>query len=248
MKYKLSFLIIGLCLISFGLGAILFSNKEKINLTQEIGAELNKNPQIIADLILSNPELFVQTMETVKALVQEEQKNNSLVILDGVYDSKKTLVVEYFNFGCHVCYDAFKNIKELKSSVPFQVALKHIHSEKFADATILAQFMEALYIENPSLVSPYIELVFKNQDKIGKEPSYSLVESILKELKLTPDVKEKLLFLIKDQKIYDKLATYRQEAQGLGISATPSFVIKGKVYSGLPPKDEFNSIIKSSVK
>ena len=48
---------------------------------------------------------------------------------------------------------------------------------------------------------------------------------------------------VKEQKIFNTLAAYREEAKKLNIEVTPSFVINDKVYSGLPPREIFKNIL-----
>lgn len=241
MNYKKALGILLLIAVGFGTGiySSRFLNKD---VSQAIKKELTNNPQLITDIILANPELFVGAIENAKSVVDLEKQNHELVFLNGKYDPNRPIVVEYFNFGCQVCGDALIAIKNIKSNN--QVALKHIHSDKFPGATLLAQFFEALYIENPTLALKYLELVFSKRDKVGLSSVDSLLNEIFKELNLTSKDKEHLITIIKENQIYDKLAVYRKEAQNLGIAATPSFLIKGKVYSGLPPAAELKKIFE----
>lgn len=213
--------------------------------SQEIIKYLNEHPEVVSNWMLNHAQLMSETLKKIEIMNSDQkyQEFQKYIYLGENYDVSKPIVFEFYNFGCSVCQNAFRVLKELPELKSYNVALLHIHSEKYPYASLLAQVVEALAVLDKKRVLPFIEAVFEVQGQFETEEFNVVLTQIFQKLDIDERESQKIWETIKEQKLYDKLVVYRNLADQNDITSTPSFVIKGEVYKGLPPIQIFKNIL-----
>ncbi len=183
------------------------------------------------------------TVDPYKETLTKISFNN--VPTKGPADAKVT-IVEYTDFQCPYCSKAHANVEELLKTYDGKVRVVYkslplsIHNWA-EDAAIIST---CAYQQNPDAFWKYADYFFVNQKTLTKETLQTDSMTKAKEwnldaesLKQCIDVKSTLPIVKSDMK----------EAQALGFSSTPSFVVNGRPVVGAIPVDQFTVIIDEAL-
>jgi protein-disulfide isomerase len=158
----------------------------------------------------------------------------------------KVTIVEYTDFQCPYCSKAHLNVQELLNTYDGKIRIVYksfpLNIHNWAeDAAIIGT---CAYQQNPEALWKYADYFFENQktltketlltDALGKAKEWNLDVASLKQC---VDAKATLTIVQADVK----------EAQALGFSSTPSFVVNGRPVVGALPIDQFKQVIDEAL-
>lgn len=157
----------------------------------------------------------------------------------------KVAIIEYSDFQCPFCKRAFESLdaqilKNYGDKVKF--VYKHLPLTSIHPWALKAAIASACaYKINPDAFWGMHDRLFQNQGQINAENLRSKVEEFGKELALNT---EKLLACVDKDESKALVDADMQEAQKLGISGTPQFLINGVMLrSGVVPFEELKTYI-----
>ena len=227
---------------------------------EEIKEVLQKNPDILLDVLKDNKK---QLFDIVNEAAQEEQarrqkdeeeaekkefdesfknpKKPDLSSKDthirGNKDAKYTLV-EYSDFQCPYCGRGYQNVEVLrkKYGTNLRFVYKNLPLPFHPQAMPAAQFFEAAMLQSPEKAWQLHDKMFENQQQLSEQ----YIKDTAKSLGL--DVK-KLEKDAKSEAVAKKIKTDMDEAQSMGFSGTPGFLLNGIPVKGAYPVEFFDNII-----
>ena len=223
---------------------------------------LETDPQILADVIRSNPATIMMAIQTAaknaqgeiaKQKEKDEQKKNEEYFTNPMKPEIRKdetirgtkgapiVLVEYSDYECPYCSRAFDTVmtllEEYKGKIQF--VYKHLPLSFHKNAKIASQYYEALRLQSPDLAYKLHDDIYKNQGKL------KLGESYLKKLAKTlgadmARVKKDL----NSQFVLDRIAQDEKEAAKFGFQGTPGFLLNGIPIKGAYPKAYFDEMIQ----
>ncbi len=227
---------------------------------EQLQKTLEDNPDLVLDVLRSHHK---ELMEILNQAVQEEReeqakqeqaaqdkeiadalvhpiqaKIDAKTHIRGKENAKYTLV-EYSDFQCPYCGRAFLTVEELRKKYGDQ--LRFIFKDKplpmHPEAMPAAQWFEAVALQSPQKAWQFHDKMFENQDKLGLDFFKQTVKDLgLNVAKAQKDAQSKV--------VADKIAADVAEAEKLGFSGTPGFLLNGVPIRGAYPIDTFDSIIQ----
>jgi protein-disulfide isomerase len=165
--------------------------------------------------------------------------------IKGAKDAKVT-IVEYTDFQCPFCSRAHVTVEQLlkdydgKIKVIYKSLPLNIHNWA-EDSAVAATCVQE---QNPEAFWKYADYFFKNQATIKKETLNEQVMTLAKENALD---EAKLKACIDSKQTLPRVQADMKEAQTLGFSSTPSFVVNGRPLIGAKPIEEFKLVIDSEL-
>jgi protein-disulfide isomerase len=151
----------------------------------------------------------------------------------GKADAKVTLV-EYSDFQCPFCSKAADVIKDIKKKYGDQIKIvfKNYPLPFHQNAKLAAEAGACAATQSHEKFWALHDLMFKEQDKLAES---DLIE---KGKKLKLDI-EKFTKCLKDHEKLAQVENEMKEGADLGVKATPTFFINGKLLSGAQPLEVF---------
>ena len=231
------------------------------NFESRLKKALDKNPDLIMEVIEKNPAHFMETVQKAATASKKElaksrkkteaQKIDEAIanplkpnirkdeIIRGNRDAPLTLV-EYSDFECPFCKRGFETVKALLSMYPGKIRFiyKHLPLSFHKSAKLAAEYYEALRLENPKIAIKFHDLIFESQRQISNgEPFLKKIaeKSGANMSLLEKNLKSKIVRLRIEEDI--------KEAQKFGLQGTPGFIINGVTVKGAYPPDHFAKII-----
>jgi len=165
---------------------------------------------------------------------QDLVKENSQVL--GSRDAKVT-IVEFSDFQCPACRAAHSIVKEVTAEYGDRILFVYRHFpivSSHPDALDAAEAAEAAGEQGKYW--EYHDILFENQENLKKED----LQKYAKKLGLDMD---KFGEALDTGKFKDKVRADIDDAQKLGVRATPTFFINGERYQGVIELDKFKSLI-----
>jgi len=221
------------------------SNKENAVMTEE------QVKLIIDNYIEENPGKILQEVNNYMAKMQAEQQQKAMedkfanpikFELDELTPFKGDAnavitIVEFSDFECPFCQRVNPTMDALleRYKGKLKVAYKHLPLDFHQNAEGSA--LASIAANEQGKFWEYHDAIFENQTKLGDETYLK----IAKDLGL--DV-EKFKADMASKKAADKLAFDVKQAQELGISGTPYFLVNGVAVSGALPESEFVKVIE----
>ncbi|HEX7456082.1 MAG TPA: thioredoxin domain-containing protein [Candidatus Nanoarchaeia archaeon] len=165
---------------------------------------------------------------------QDLVKENSQVL--GSRDAKVT-IVEFSDFQCPACRAAHSIVKEVTAEYGDRILFVYRHFpivSSHPNALGAAEAAEAAGEQGKYW--GYHDILFENQENLKKED----LQKYAKKLGLDMD---KFGEALDTGKFKDKVRADIDDAQKLGVRATPTFFINGERYQGVIELDKFKSLI-----
>ncbi len=203
---------------------------------------------LVRDTLISDPKILADASESYQALQMREKNeaiasnftkisNNNAKLSFGPSNAKVT-IIEYFDYRCGYCHAAAPYIKELM--------------DKNKDYRFI--FKELPILSDNSVIATKAAYAAHNQGKYialhralmsaGGDLDLTQILQIAQGVGI--DV-TKLQADMNKPEVSEYIENIRNEAQELGISGTPGFVINGKLISGYA-KEEIDSLIAQASK
>ncbi len=153
----------------------------------------------------------------------------------------KITMIEFSDFQCPYCLQAYSMVKELlkKYDGKVKLAYRDLPLQEI-NGGVAGSADAARCAGEQGKFWEYHDLLFENQDSAGPEAFKEFAE----DLKLNPD---QFASCLKSGKYKAQIKADYQEALRLGITGTPAFFINGVLISGARPKAEFENIIDTEL-
>lgn len=250
-------------LLFFLIGVLFASCSAPISSNQQdVEKILNEKPEIITNLIKENPELFFSAFQEMaqearkRAMasreINEEKEIEEYIknpmkfsvredeLIMGVKNGPIT-IIEYSDFECPFCSKGAQIVKDLLSKYKGKVTFiyKHLPIDSIhANARIASKYFEAIRIVAGDRAWEFHDIILANQNKLRMGEKY--LESIVKSMNL--DLK-KIKSLLESKQVVERIKADEAEAQALGFSGTPGFLVNGVPVRGAYPVEHFTKII-----
>jgi protein-disulfide isomerase len=202
---------------------------------------IRKNPKVILDSVQSYQRSQAQQEEQLrdKVLSQIRQEPRLLLRNSPVAGSasQKIIMAEFSDFECPFCARGYAVVKEFiaKNQNDVNLVFKHfplkeIHQQaEPAAIAAWAAFQQGKFWE-------YHDALFEQQGKLGEEFYLELANT----LKLDVDR------FNRDRKSEEAKAAIKKDfelGKSLGVRGTPSFVVNGVFFSGVPEIKDLESLV-----
>lgn len=169
-----------------------------------------------------------------------------LPVFHGQSDSAVT-IVEYADFNCPACKKGLKTMEELTKRYPGKLAvyLKNFPLDSTCNPAAVrdrgglpcTSALIAVALREKNSYHHYVDQLMSSEQPL----SFEQVEESLTAVGIKP---KDLGMMFKDGKAKDTLDQEIKEGIELGIKSTPSFLINGRLISGLPPFYVLNRLIQ----
>lgn len=159
-------------------------------------------------------------------------------------DSGKIVIIEYGDFQCPACANAYGRLMEFQSRYRDQIQFyfKHMPMDYHEMAYPSALFFEALRMQDPAKALEFLRNVYSHQDRIREENF--LLDAVRSVGADTNQVKSVIMSGIVDRIIEDDMAEFNR----LGFIGTPCFVINNIKVLGVPSMDELERIVERTTR
>lgn len=227
----------------------------------QIKEALNKNPQLIFDVIENNPEQFIEVVNSAAQKAQQQKYDQQLAkikadqerelkepkkptlnterLLDGTEEAPIT-IVEYADFQCPACAMAASSLQEFKAKYPgkFKFYYKHLPLDFHKMAYPAAQYFEAIRLQDKTKAKLFYDLVFKNQQQLKDE------SDLIKLAKIVKADSSQIQKDIKGGRVNATIEDDMKEFEKFGFTGTPVVLINGVALHGAQPLSELERIAK----
>jgi len=216
---------------------------------------LTDHPEVLFNAIKAHPKEFLDTVneavESAKSKMAEQAMEDDFKNRKDPDTSKGTTIfgtkgapitiVEYSDFQCPFCSRGYHTLKEVEKKYgdKVHVIYKNLPLDIHPQALPAAQYFEAISIQDPAKAKAFHDMVFENQEELGKKKEKFLDEVVKKVGADLAQVKKD----IKSKDVNDRINADMEEAQKFGFSGTPGFLVNGVAIRGAYPADHFASII-----
>ena len=225
----------------------------------QIRAILEKNPDVVFNIIEQNPEKFMEVVNNAFQKAQLKEREKAQADLEAArekefkepkkpnIESSRAIrgnpnapitIVEYTDIECPYCARGHQVIRSLEEKYKdkIRVVFKHLPLEFHEQALPAAQWFEAIAMQNPQKAYEFSDVLFQNQDKLGVEFYKATAKALgLDVAKIESD--------IKSDKIKTRIEADKTEAKEFEFTGTPGFLINGVSIRGAMPQAEFEKVI-----
>ena len=241
------------------LAALFCSSASAAPTKDEIKTILQKNPDILLDVLKENKKALFTIInqaaqeeqaqrqkdeeEAEKRSFEEAFKNplkpeiTAKTRIRGNKDAKLT-VVEYSDFQCPYCTRGYQTVEALrkKYGANLRFVYKNLPLPFHAQAMPAAQYFEAAALQSPEKAWLFHDKLFENQGLLSEAFYKETAKTLgLDVARLENDAK--------GQAVKDKIAADMQEAKTMGFTGTPGFLVNGIPVKGAYPIEFFDTII-----
>lgn len=232
------------------------------NFKQSLEKTLEENPEIITNVVVKNPEKFMNALKQAAMEAKRSDEKNraqrekqelenyiknplkftlrSDELIRGAKDGK-IRIIEYSDFQCPFCSRGFDTIKKLLDKYPNDIAFvyKHLPIDSIhPQARLASQYYEAVRIIAGEKAFKFHDTLLKNQRRIRAGESY--LKSVVKELGLDVD---KVAKVAQSEEVRNRIKEDIDQANQYGFSGTPGFLVEGVPVKGAYPFEYFEKII-----
>jgi protein-disulfide isomerase len=231
-------LLLSLALLTWSLPAQATSQISPL-VEEQVLQILRNHPEQVLQIIRDHPEVILESVQTYQqqqqqqvqqirqAFLQALQSNPKVVIREspttGATDLKVVLV-EFSDFQCPYCAEAYKTIKQFMAKHQDEVTLVYKH---FPLSPIHAEAMPAAKAAwaagQQGKFWEYHDALFSQQDKLDEELYLATAKSLNLDLEKFEQDRA-----IADSAIEQDIRL----AEALGLSGTPFLVMNGEAFSG----------------
>jgi len=233
---------------------------------EELGKMLKENPELVTDVIKTNPQKFITALNEAvreaqkgeKGKREEEEKkkleesfNNPMMAeirkeenIRGNKDAPLTLI-EYSDYECPFCKRGYETVTALmdKYKGKIRFVYKHLPLSFHPNAMPAAKYYEALRLQSNQKASDFHDELFKQFEKIklGEKFFKSVAKKIKADMgKLAKDLNSPIVKARIDQDL--------AEAKKFGFQGTPGFLFNGVPVKGAYPPSHFDTIVEELTK
>ncbi len=220
---------------------------------------LKDNPDLVLDVLRENSETVLEIaqqgniLRTRKALLAqwaEDAKTPKKPNLEGRAlrgkASAPVTVVAYSDFTCPYCRRAEGTLVQLveKYGDKMRIAFKALPRDDVPISQTAARYAAAALMQNPEKGWKFHDEIFANIELVERDG-----EPYLKALAVRSglDIK-RLLADSSGNKVRDMLAADKEEADNLGITGTPCFLVNDLVVRGAVSKEFFEEAIQMALR
>lgn len=208
-------------------------------LEQQVLEIIRKNPQVLIESVQAYQEQQkTEVQQARQEFIQDlRSKTQSIIAASPTIGSTelKTVLIEFSDFECPYCSEAQKTLKQLLAKYPDQLTLVYknfplyqIHDQALPSAR------SAYAAQQQGKFWEYHDALFANQKRLGEK----LYLEIAKKLNLD------LAKFKNDRNLADSaIQKDLQLAEKLGLSGTPSFIIKSQNVAGPVQLSEIEDIL-----
>lgn len=159
-------------------------------------------------------------------------------------DSGKIVVVEYGDFQCPACANAYRRLMEFQDRHREQIQFyfKHMPMDYHEMAYPSALFFEALRMQDPAMALKFLQNVYRHQDRIHEENF--LLDAVREVGADTNRVKSTIMSGAVDRIIEEDMAEFNR----LGFIGTPCFVVNKVKILGVPSLEELERIVERTTR
>lgn len=202
---------------------------------------IRKNPQVILDSVQSYQKSQAQQEEQLrdKVLSQIRQEPRLLLRNSPVTGSasQKIIMAEFSDFECPFCARGYAVVKEFMAKNQNDVTLvfKHFPLKEIHQQAEPAAFAAWAALQQGKFWE-YHDALFEQQPKLGEEFYLELANT----LKLDVDR------FNRDRKSAEAKAAIKKDfelGKSLGVRGTPSFVVNGVFFSGVPDTKDLEALV-----
>ena len=216
---------------------------------------LAKNPDMVFDVIAQNPGKFMEVVR--KASVDAQQKAQSEKLENDfanpkvpVVDAARALrgpadapitIVEYSDFQCPYCRSAVDLMKKTQQAYKGKIRFlfKQHPLPMHPQAMAAAQMFEAIALQSPEKAYLFHDGIYEKQEEM-REKKEALLLDVAKQVGANvPRAQADMNSDAVKKRIEDDTA----EAEKFGFRGTPSFLINGVGFEGLPSEETINKTI-----
>ncbi len=226
---------------------------------EQIRSTIEKNPEIVFNVIEQNPEKFMEVVNSAfqKAQIKQREKEAADKEAEREAQYKNPLkpaidperairgpenapitIVEYSDFQCPYCARGFQVVQKIEEKYKDKVRLifKHLPLKIHDEALPAAQWFEAIALQDKAKAYAFHDKLFQNQDKLNLDFYKKTAQSLGVDLaKLEGD--------LKSEKVSARIEADQKEAEEFKFEGTPGFLINGISIKGAMPPAEFEKII-----
>lgn len=217
---------------------------DKGSQVQDAWISADQKIMVIGRVLDLTIDLDKQRMDKAKENVSKMNLQNSPS--KGASAAKVT-IVEYTDFQCPFCSRGYTTVEQLLKDYDGKVKviykalpLTNIHNWAEDSAVAVACVAE----QNKDAFWKYYSYFFENQKTIQKDTLNQKVMSMAKENGLDEAA---LKTCIDSKKTLPQVQADMKEAQSLGFTSTPSFMVNGNPVIGAKPIEEFKQIIDAEL-
>lgn len=254
---KRSKITLAICVLSAGMLVACAPTKSQLE------GVLEKNPDIITNLIKKHPTQFMNAIQKAamdsqqkaeqQAEAQEQQQQNEefkhplqpTLPKDYAYWGPKNApitIVEYSDFQCPFCERAYQTMEKVLKAYPGKIRflyknfpLTNLHPY----AMSAAKHYVAISLQNKADAYKYYNYVFSHRDQFMQQGT-KFLDVVARKVganmaRLKKDLNSKT--------VKDRIKADTDEAQKFGFTGTPGFIINGVSVRGAYPFDTFKQII-----
>lgn len=151
-------------------------------------------------------------------------------------------IVAYSDFQCPHCQKGSALMKDLKSKYGDKVKLvfKHFPMPFHAQAQKAAEASLCAFEQDPKKFWTLHDKFFDDQTKLGKDQ----IKQTAKQIKLDMG---KFTTCLENGKYASRVKEEMAKGKDLGVKATPTFFVNGKLVSGAQPLEVFSEVIETEL-
>lgn len=160
-------------------------------------------------------------------------------------DDAPVTIIEYASTTCPACGHFHKTtFPELKKRYIDTGKVRFIFREFPRDDVDLFAYMLTRCIEKDKFF-PFLDVLFKQQEQWLTSSPLPALTAIAKQVGFTD---ESIEACRKDKKVFDGVVWTSEHAAKLGVRATPTFFINGKMYTGALSIEKMEELIEPLLK
>ena len=225
----------------------------------QLRAVLEKNPDIVFNLIEQNPEKFMEVVNSAFQKAQVKEREKAQAELDAARENEykepkkpkiepgravrgnenaKVTIIEYSDAECPYCAKGHETVKKIEEEYKdnVRVVFKHLPLDFHEQALPAAMWFEAIAMQNSAKAYEFIDKLFQNQDKLGEEFYKATAKSLgLDVAKIETD--------LKSEQVKARIEADKAEAKEFKFEGTPGYLINGVSIRGAMPPAEFKKVI-----
>ena len=257
-----------LALITGGILAVLTTGcTANSNFAQQLKDTLEKNPEIVFQVIEKNPEKFMESVQkasqdarkVAQAKAEDEEKKRQEDEFKNpkkpeISDKRATLgpndapvtIVMYSDFQCPYCSRGHQTLTEVlaKYKEKIRFVYKHLPLEFHPMAMPAAKRFEAIAMQSPEKAYKYNNSVYKNQEKLGAGGE-KFLDGVAKEVGANVAKMKKDM---DSDAVKGIIEADMKEAQAFGFSGTPGFLVNGVGLRGAVPMNMFEPLVERGLR
>lgn len=223
---------------------------------------LIEDPTILTDAVEKHPVEFLTALQKASQLAQrdmmEQQRKKEEEEFKAAFDhplnprlegevffgpaDAPLVLVMYSDFQCPYCSRGHKTANEFINNYKGKVKFyyKHLPLDFHDMAKISSQYYEAIKMQDLQKAGKFMDTLYANQDKLGKDKE-AFLKATAKKLGVNM---KKLATDINSEEIANKIKRDASEASEFGMQGTPGFLLNGVPIRGAYPLSQFQKIVE----